>query len=458
MASSASIVVCGAGIAGVAVAHELAVVHGWRDVLLVEAGDPLALTSDKSTECYRNWWPDRAMVALMNRSIDRLETLAVRSANRIRLNRRGYLYATADPQRAEQWRSQAFEAVTHGVGPLRIHDRTDADYRSTTGHDWQTAPIGVDLLLDQDLIRRHFPALSPRTVAVLHVRRAGWLSAQQLGALLLEEARAAGVTLLRGKVTAVNQTGGRVNAVMVATTSGTMSIQTPYVVNAAGPYLAEVGDLIGIDLPVHHQVHLKAAFADPLGVVPRDAPLLIWGDPIELNWNDRERDDLNADPATAWLTKPLPPGVHCRPEGEGSSRQVLLLWDYHPHNQQNRNAQFPVPLDDSFFEVALRGMSVMLPGLVNYLERLPRAYLDGGYYTCTPENRPLIGPLPVEGTFVIGALAGYGIMAALAAAELLVRHMIGGSLPAYAAAFHPNRYHDPNYLLQLAHWSDSGQL
>jgi glycine/D-amino acid oxidase-like deaminating enzyme len=137
---------------------------------------------------------------------------------------------------------------------------------------------------------------------------------------------------------------------------------------------------------------------------------------------------------------------------------VLLLWDYHPHNQQNRNAQFPAPLDDSFFEVALRGMSVMLPGLVNYLERLPRAYLDGGYYTCTPENRPLIGPLPVEGAFVIGALAGYGIMAALAAAELLVAYMIGVSLPDYAAAFHPNRYHDPNYLLQLAHWSDSGQL
>jgi len=44
MASSASIVICGAGIAGVAVAHELAVVHGWRDVVLVEAGDPLALT------------------------------------------------------------------------------------------------------------------------------------------------------------------------------------------------------------------------------------------------------------------------------------------------------------------------------------------------------------------------------------------------------------------------------
>lgn len=453
-----SIVICGAGIAGVAVAHQLAVIHGWRDVVLVEAGDPLALTSDKSTECYRNWWPDRAMVALMNRSIERLEALALGSANRIRLNRRGYLYATADPQRAAQWRSQANQATVHGVGPLRIHERTDADYQSTLSHDWREAPDGVDLLLDPDLIRRHFPALTPATVAVLHVRRCGWLSAQQLGALLLEEARAAGVTVIRGQVTAVQQTGGRVSGVQIATPAGTQAIATARFVNAAGPHLAAVGDLLEVDLPVHNQLHLKAAFADPLGVVPRHAPLLIWGDPIDLGWSEAEQADLRADPETAWLTELLPPGVHCRPEGEGGSQQVLLLWDYHPHDRHNRTAQFPVPLDDSFFEIALRGMSVMLPGLRTYLERLPRAYLDGGYYTSTPENRPLIGPLPVEGAFVIGALAGYGIMAALAAAELLAAHIIGEPLPDYAAAFHPNRYADPAYQRQLAYHSDSGQL
>src|SRR5256886_11256899 len=37
---------------------------------------PLSLTSDKSTECYRNWWPGPGddMVALMNRSIDLLRS------------------------------------------------------------------------------------------------------------------------------------------------------------------------------------------------------------------------------------------------------------------------------------------------------------------------------------------------------------------------------------------------
>ena len=50
------VVVCGAGIAGIAAAHALTQTELKR-VLIVDPGPPLSLTSDKSTECYRNWWP-----------------------------------------------------------------------------------------------------------------------------------------------------------------------------------------------------------------------------------------------------------------------------------------------------------------------------------------------------------------------------------------------------------------
>ena len=74
----ADIVICGAGIAGIAAARHLAAVSGVNRVVLVDERPPLTLTSDKSTECYRNWWPGpgNAMVALTNRSIDLLEDLA----------------------------------------------------------------------------------------------------------------------------------------------------------------------------------------------------------------------------------------------------------------------------------------------------------------------------------------------------------------------------------------------
>ena len=48
-----SVVICGAGIAGVAAAYALTE-HGVTNVVLVEQGNPLSLTSDKSTEAYRN--------------------------------------------------------------------------------------------------------------------------------------------------------------------------------------------------------------------------------------------------------------------------------------------------------------------------------------------------------------------------------------------------------------------
>src|SRR3954467_12915941 len=123
---TAEIVICGAGIAGIAAAYHLAVKQGMRDVVLVEPGAPLALTSDKSTEAYRNWWPGPgdAMVAFMNRSIDLLEEIARATDNRIQLNRRGYVYATADPARAALLRQAAQEAATLGAGPLRIHDNS----------------------------------------------------------------------------------------------------------------------------------------------------------------------------------------------------------------------------------------------------------------------------------------------------------------------------------------------
>src|SRR3989337_3315760 len=92
------ILICGAGIAGISAAFHLAVRHGIEDIILVDERPPLSLTSDKSTECYRNWWPGPgdAMVSLMNRSIDLMEEFARLSNNQFALNRRGYLYATCE--------------------------------------------------------------------------------------------------------------------------------------------------------------------------------------------------------------------------------------------------------------------------------------------------------------------------------------------------------------------------
>ena len=66
----ADAVIAGAGIAGVSTAYQLAVKRGFEKVVVVDPRSPLTLTSDKSAECFRNWWPNAPMVGLMNRSIE----------------------------------------------------------------------------------------------------------------------------------------------------------------------------------------------------------------------------------------------------------------------------------------------------------------------------------------------------------------------------------------------------
>ena len=84
--------------------------------------------------------------------------------------------------------------------------------------------------------------------------------------------------------------------------------------------------------------------------------------------------------------------------------------------------------------------------------------LDGRYYTRTRENRSLIGLLPVRGAYVIGALSGFGLMASMAAGELVAAHVLGGELPSHARVFSLQRYDDAEYQDLLRKWPDTGQL
>jgi glycine/D-amino acid oxidase-like deaminating enzyme len=452
------IVVCGAGIAGIAAAWFLAVRCGLRNVTLVDERRPLSLTSDKSTEAYRNWWPgpDDAMVRLMNRSIDLLEELAQTRANPFMLNRRGYFYATTRPERAASLHSEALLAEQMGAGSLRVHTTNRDGYLGAPYVGFVGQPDGADLLLGRTQIEHHFPWLAPDIIAVLHARRCGWFSGQQLGMLLLNEARAAGVRLVNARVAAIERAAGAITGVTIVANDGAITLPAEAFVNAAGPLARSVASMLDVDLPLFSERHLKIAFDDRLGVVPRGAGLVICEDPVTLDWSEDERTELACNDATRWLVEALPPGVHLRPEGHSAESQtVLLLWAYHTAPCPET---LPVPLDSDFGEIALRGMAHLIPGLQPYTRRLPKSYMDGGYYTKTVENRPLIGPLSVPGAFVIAGLSGFGLMAACAAAELLAAHLCGAPLPAYAPAFHPARFANPAYLAHMAQWGSTGQL
>lgn len=446
------VVVCGAGIAGVATAYLLATRADLR-VALCDPRPPLTLTSDKSTECYRNFWPNAAMVALMNRSIDLMEEVSAESGDTIGLNRRGYLYVTADARRLQDLAAAAEVASTLGSGPLRRHGAgSSTSYESSPDEGWEGAPDGLDLIEDPAMLAAVLPGLSEGLVGGLHVRRAGWVSAQQMGAHMLARAMASGAELIPREVTAVDVAGGRVRSVRLGDGS---SIECGAFVNAAGPLVGHVAGLMGVELPVYSEVHLKVAIRDTAGAMPRRAPLTILSDPQRIDWSDEERRHLTTEGRLDLLGE-LPAACHGRPEGGPDSPFALALWEY--AREVREEPSWPIPQDALYAEVVVRGMAALFPAFAAYRDRMPHTVVDGGYYTKTVENRPLAGPMGPEGAFVAGALSGFGVMAACGVADLVAAHVAGTTLPDHAAAFSLARYDDPSYREEIASLADTGQI
>jgi glycine/D-amino acid oxidase-like deaminating enzyme len=269
---------------------------------------------------------------------------------------------------------------------------------------------------------------------------------------MLEQAKDAGVRVATGRLSEIEISAGHVSGVILADGS---KISTSVFVNASGPYLNRVGELLGAEIPVANELHLKAGFNDSLHALDRNAPLVICADKQKIEWTTEEQAMLSEDPETAWLLEELPSGAHTRPEGDRQAQSILVLWDI--HNKQV-DPVFPIPEDPLYAELAIRGLVRILPKFRGYIQRMPKPQVDGGYYTKTQENRPLAGPLPVEGAFVIGAASGYGIMAAAGLGELLAASVVGAPLPEYAPMFAISRYQDDVYKTLLKNWGDSWQL
>ena len=211
-APTAEVVICGAGIAGVAAAYHLAVRRGIRSVVLVDERPPLSLTSDKSAESYRNWWPGPGddMVALMNRSIDLLEELARESDNVFlhepaRLPLRHRRSRRRSPElRASRARKPRRAASARP--PARSTRRATTSPRRPTGFEGQ--PTGTDVITDRALIRRYFPLPRRATRWRCCTRAAAAGSAASSSGCTCSSARAStGVRLVEGRVEAVETRG-----------------------------------------------------------------------------------------------------------------------------------------------------------------------------------------------------------------------------------------------------------
>ena len=449
------IAVVGAGIVGIACAYYLALADRRPKVALIDPLAPMSLTSAASGENYRNWWPHPVMTAFTDYSIDLMETVASESDDRLHMTRRGYALATRQADPALLLRQLHEGYGLQGAAKIRVHKTGSAStYVPAESADWRTAPDGVDVIQDRRLIERCFPSFDHAVATVLHIRRAGDISGQQLGSHMLERIRERGGRLIQGHVVGIERSA----AFDVAMTGaeGASSVRADVVVDAAGPSVGEVAALLGETLPVTNVFQQKIAFEDAQGVIDRRMPFAIDLDGQVIDWTDEERALLADDPTTRWLTEPMPGAIHCRPDGGEHGRWIKLGWAY---NKEPSQPTTDLPTDGNFPEIVLRGASRLNPGLRTYYGRLPsRLSHYGGYYTMTRENWPLIGPMATKGAYVAGALSGYGTMGACATGALVSAWVLGGTLPAFARSLSLARYDDKALMQDLLAATNTGVL
>lgn len=421
----ANIAICGAGIAGIATAWSLAVKYQQQNIILIDKYQPMSLTTSKSGENFRDYWPQPCMTALTRHSIDMMQALADDNGNAFEMRYSGYDFV-----------SEAEGREIFPCSALMDPDNKRNVLRITGGEDIQAS----------------HPYLSNSIRQVVRFKQAGAIDVHALGSLLLAQARQAGVELYRASVEDIEQLspGYRLDLIGNGVAA---NLEAEKLVLTPGPFINDLAEMLDITLPVESILQRKFVIPDPQNVIPRDMPFTIFADSQYLDWSAEDKALIAEDPEYHWLLDEFPAGLHIKPEGAGN---IKLGWAY---NSEPEIPKWEFSDDFDFPNITLRGASRFIPALSAYVETPPTPIIQfSGYYTRTPENLPLIGPLALENLYTVSALSGFGTMAACAAGELCAGWMSGGDLPQYAAYFHPGRYRDAALMTEINQIGSDGQL
>jgi len=203
------------------------------------------------------------------------------------------------------------------------------------------------------------------------------LNARERGARLWLDTQVTGIDLECGDLSPLSKalTSQRTPKEVARRIAGVMTsrgfISTRVVVNAAGPWAAQVAAMAGAELPVE-PLRRQLVPTEPFDQLPKRFPMVI---------------DLST-------------GFHFRREGKG----ILLAW-----NDPEETPGFKTDFDSSFVEKILTHAASRVPVLAEAEVNPRRAW--AGLYEMTPDHHAIIGPSPnVEGLYFVNGFSGHGVM------------------------------------------------
>lgn len=366
MRTTADAVIVGGGCMGASVAWHLAR-RGMTKVVLVEREAQLATGSTgRNAGGVRHQFSHPANIALSVESIAMMADFEARVGTPVDFHRDGYLFLIS--------KASSVEVFERNVALQRRH--------------------GIDVQwLGADEAARIAPGISTEGI-----RGAAWCAADGVAdpngvtVGFAKGAQALGVEVVRDtEVTGISLTGGRVSA--VHTSRG--SIDTPVVVNAAGPWAKGIGRFCGVDVPVEpERRHIFIATPEQGGS---------WDAPAFEGRMPRSKV-LVIDFDTSFYFHREGPGVlfGMGDPDERPGFDITVRWDFLP----------------KVTEVAVRRLPIMADAAVSHAW--------AGLYEMTPDHNPIIGPHhEVEGFQIIAGFSGHGFQHAPAAGRILADLMTG---------------------------------
>lgn len=415
------IAICGAGIAGIATAYYLTQSNENLDILLIDKQLPLSLTTSKSGENFRDFWPQKCMRDFSIHSINLMKTLK------------------------EEFGEAAFKMSFSGYNFISCK-KENAIFSTNLNEDSSSF---LEEILDENIIADKFPYFSKNVKKVISIKNAGNIDVYALGSLMLKEAKKKGTKEVTGEILNISKNDSMYEIKL----DTNQTIEADKIILSAGPFINHLANMLGLEFPIENILQQKFIIPDPKKIIPRDMPFTIFADAQYLDWTEEEIAFFNSDDSYKSLLNEFPAGLHIKPEGDG----IKMGWAF---NTKSETPKWSNSLSEHFPQIVLKGATRFIPQLAEYENNIPTPLIEyAGYYTRTKENWPLIGTTDAPNVFVIGALAGFGTMTACAAGQLCAQYVLEeADLPTYAKYFHPNKYQNKEIMKEINESQSDGQL
>lgn len=353
--ATADIVIIGGGVMGASAAYHLAE-RGLKNIVLLEKEEFFGTgATGRCAGGVRYQFSTEINVRLSLESLPMLERFREETGQDVNYRQCGYLL-------------------------IATHEKDAIAFRHNVAMQNR---LGVQTqLLSGDEVRDRLPLMKfEDAIAGTFHQKDGIVDPNSVVAGYIGAAQKQGARAFTGvEVTGIRLRGEEIES--VETTQGI--IQTPLVLNAAGPWAGLVGEMAGVSIPIV-PVRRQMFTTNALPEIPGDFPFVI----------------------------DFAQSLYFHREGDG-----LLIG----MSNQNERPGFDQSVDEEFelvnFEAAIERMPL--------LERASRASHWAGLYEVTPDAHPIFGGSPVKGFSICTGFSGHGFMHGPVAGKLMTEYILDG--------------------------------